>query len=251
MLTKKLWVVAVLAIAVTACQKESITPDETNEPTGQLQLEFDHRFNEQALVFNTPFLSRTGDSLSISMLKYYISNIALQRADGSWWTQDESYYLVDAQLMASTLLQINQIPPGEYTHLRYTVGVDSLRNVSGAQTGALVPSNGMFWSWNSGYIFFKLEGNSPQAAGPVQFHIGGYSGVYAAQQSIVSMLHEPLLIQPQANPQLHTVVAVDKLLDGQQTIQLNQLHQVHMPGPNAKLLSENIASMFSLHHVHH
>lgn len=251
MFIKKLWAVALLAIATTACQKETLSPDAPLEPSGQMQLEFDHRFNQQVLTFNTPFYTRGGDSLSVSTLKYYVSNVALGRADGSWWEQAESYYLIDAQLMATTLLQINQIPPGEYTRLRYTIGVDSLRNVSGAQTGALAPSNGMFWSWNSGYIFFKLEGNSPQAPAPIRYHIGGYAGEYAAQQTLNFMLHEPLRILPQANPQLHTVVAVDKLLDATHNISLSQLHTVHMPGANAHMLAENIAGMFNLHHVHH
>ena len=59
------------------------------------------------------------------------------------------------------------------------IGVDSARNTSGAQLGALDPANSMFWSWNSGYIFVRMEGNSPQSTQPynkLQFHIGGFKG---------------------------------------------------------------------------
>ena len=37
----------------------------------------------------------------------------------------------------------------------------------------------MFWTWNTGYIMFKLEGNSPQSASinnKIEYHIGGFSG---------------------------------------------------------------------------
>jgi hypothetical protein len=57
------------------------------------------------------------------------------------------------------------VPAGTYTGMYLTMGVDSARNVSGAQEGALDPANGMFWSWTSGYIMIKAEGLSPQGAG--------------------------------------------------------------------------------------
>lgn len=37
----------------------------------------------------------------------------------------------------------------------------------------------MFWTWNTGYIMFKMEGNSPQSASvnnKNEYHIGGFSG---------------------------------------------------------------------------
>jgi hypothetical protein len=56
-------------------------------------------------------------------------------------------------------------------------GVDSLRNVSGAQTGALSTVNGMFWSWNTGYIMMKAEGISPNSSSDsFAFHLGGFQG---------------------------------------------------------------------------
>ncbi|WP_316930094.1 MbnP family protein, partial [Hymenobacter sp. IS2118] len=48
---------------------------------------------------------------------------------------------------ASQLLALKDIPVGDYQSVSFTVGVDSARNVAGAQTGALDPNNGMFWTW--------------------------------------------------------------------------------------------------------
>lgn len=67
----------------------------------------------------------------------------------------------------------------QYDSITFLIGVDSLHNVSGAQTGALDPVNDMFWTWNSGYVMAKLEGNSsssPQMNQKFEYHIGGYSG---------------------------------------------------------------------------
>jgi hypothetical protein len=61
--------------------------------------------------------------------------------------------------------------------MEFMIGVDSARNNSGAQTGALDPTNGMFWSWSTGYIMAKFEGTSaqsPAAANALKFHIGGF-----------------------------------------------------------------------------
>lgn len=57
-------------------------------------------------------------------------------------------------------------------------GVDSLSCVSGVKTGVLDPRNGMYWTWNSGYIFFKLEGTINGKA--FTWHVGGFAGNQAA-----------------------------------------------------------------------
>ncbi len=84
-----------------------------------------------------------------------------------------------------------KVPAGEYNQLTFIVGVDSLRNTMNIsrRTGVLDPAssmdNGMYWSWNSGYIFFKIEGESPAApADPTgnhkfRYHIGGFGGYSA------------------------------------------------------------------------
>ena len=54
------------------------------------------------------------------------------------------------------------MPAGNYNSLSFLLGVDSMHNVSGAQTGALDPANDMFWTWNSGYVMAKMEGASPR-----------------------------------------------------------------------------------------
>src|SRR5690606_29336545 len=147
-------------ISLVACNKDEITNPTPTDPNpvsyGQFRLELDHQFNGAALQFNTTYTTGPGDTIDITLLKYYVSNIQLQKADGSWWSETESYHLVNAATLASTILQIDSVPAAEYKAIRYMIGVDSLRNYSGAQTGALSPSNSMFWSWNSGYIFLKL-----------------------------------------------------------------------------------------------
>ncbi|MNY06961.1 hypothetical protein D3C86_1397440 [compost metagenome] len=106
-----------------------------------------------------------------------MSNIRLKKADGSWWVQPDSYFLLNLANGINPSIQLSGVPHGEYTEVSYVLGVDSLRNVSGAQSGDLSPALGMFWSWNSGYIMLKAEGLSPNSdSGSFAYHLGGFSG---------------------------------------------------------------------------
>jgi hypothetical protein len=58
------------------------------------------------------------------------------------------------------------------------VGVDSTNNLTGRFTGSLDPSNGMYWTWQNGFIHLKVEGVGNKVSNPkhfFQFHLGGYS----------------------------------------------------------------------------
>ena len=98
------------------------------------------------------------------MLKYYVSNFTLVKADGSE-TNFKNYQLLDASEPSSLTFALDSVLNGEYTSVKFLIGVDSSRNHTGVQDGALDPVHGMIWSWNTGYIFFKHEGNFKDSTG--------------------------------------------------------------------------------------
>lgn len=61
--------------------------------------------------------------------------------------------------------------------LRIQVGVDSLTHTLGVLSGDLDPSIGMYWTWQSGYIQFKMEAitTNQGTASNLEIHLGGYS----------------------------------------------------------------------------
>lgn len=188
------------AIAFTSCKKEGCTDStatnysskakkddgsctyavDDHEHTGSVMIAMDHQWGDPNTAFqlNTQYVhSSTGDTMTFTTMKYYISNLKLKKSDGTWWSHPESYFLVDLSIPSSTMFTLADIPEGNYTEVSYVMGVDSVRNVSGAQTGALSTTNGMFWSWNTGYIMIKAEGTSPQSSsGSFSYHLGGFSG---------------------------------------------------------------------------
>ncbi|RZM24945.1 MAG: hypothetical protein EOO88_21070 [Pedobacter sp.] len=158
-----------------------------SEDSGNLTISFNHLFKGQKLDFTQEFTNSHGEKMKFSTLNYFISNIKLTKKDGTSYIvpQDSSYFLVKESEMQSKQINLKQIPKGEYSAITFTVGVDSLRNTMdiAKRTGALDVggiAKGMYWIWNSGYIFFKLEGTSPSAPDQQKnkfaYHVGGFGG---------------------------------------------------------------------------
>jgi hypothetical protein len=77
------------------------------------------------------------------------------------------------------------VPASKYTKLRFSVGVPAEINTNtdpatypSSSPLSVSGSEGMFWTWNSGYIFVKFEGKTaftPDASNltePYAFHVG-------------------------------------------------------------------------------
>lgn len=243
------------AAVLFSCTKETptpTTPDPVVPELSTVQLKFDHVWGPSmgAFALNQALVHpSTTDEITFTTLNYYISNIKLQKADGSSYVQPESYHLVRVSSGAMADLVLSNIPVGDYTGITFTIGVDSARNVSGVQEGALSPSNGMFWSWNTGYIFIKAEGTSPQSTnGQFTYHIGGFSGENNAIRTVTLPFSGDLRVRKNAEPSIHFNVNAARFWHG--GIRMADLSRVHMPGANAATLATNFQGAFSVDHLH-
>lgn len=103
------------------------------------------------------YTNEAGNKYKVNLLKYYLSNFIFIKEDGTEYKAG-NYELIDAFDTTTCLLQFTGVPNGTYTKLKFSVGIDSVRNHTGLQEGDLDPIHGMIWTWNTGYIFFKHEG---------------------------------------------------------------------------------------------
>ncbi len=103
------------------------------------------------------YTNAAGNKYKVNLLKYYLSNFVFVKDDGTEH-KTTNYELIDAFDTASCYLQFNNLPEGNYTTLKFALGIDSVRNHTGLQEDDLDPIHGMIWTWNTGYIFFKHEG---------------------------------------------------------------------------------------------
>jgi hypothetical protein len=242
----------VAALTISGCQKKNSEPEVSG--MGRMEIEFDNRVGAEPLVFNTKtYTNAHGDDFTIQTFKYYISNISLTKANGTTVIIPESYYLIDAGDESSTLQDVDGIPAGDYTSIKMTIGVDSARNVSGAQIGALDPVKGMFWNWNNGYIFVKLEGSSSKstaAAHKLTFHVGGIVAPNNIIRTVSQTFGSTLKIRKNTAPEMHFIVDAASLFRGTTVIDFAKLNST-MGGSNSVIVANNYATGFlRLDHVH-
>lgn len=242
-----------LVTTLFSCKKENDN-NSTPQPTPTtIVIELEHVWGATAEPFemDKEFIQpMSGEKITFRTLRYYLSNVKLKKTDGSWWSEPESYRLIDAAVDIQPELEIKGVPTGDYTEISFTIGVDSTRNVSGAQDGALSPSNGMFWSWNTGYIFIKAEGDAPASAtGSFAYHIGGFKDPdNAIQVKSFVMPGGVISIKGNAKPQFHFLVNAARFWHG--GIKTADVNRVHMPGPQAVIFSTNFANGVVLDHIH-
>ena len=238
--------------ALSSCKKDDHDHDHDHDnQTGTVVVKMEHVWgmnNAQFSLNSTLVHPMNQDTMTFTTFKYYISNFKLKKSDGTWWTHPESYFLVDQSNASTMNLNLGSIPTGEYTEMSYTLGVDSIKNVSGAQSGALSTANNMFWSWNSGYLMVKAEGTSPQSAnGSFAFHLGGFSGANnIVTQKTVSFSSNALTVSHDKTSEIHMTANPAKLFHADP---LSAGTMVMMPGIKAKSMATNFYGSFAFDHL--
>jgi len=111
------------------------------------------------------------ETIKVDKLQGYLGKFVFSYQNKEYTILNE-YKLVD--WINQPELYFQDIQLGKLTSLSFDLGVDSIQTLKGAMEGDLDPGNGMFWTWQSGYINFKLE--YKEDGSEKNFHIGGYQG---------------------------------------------------------------------------
>ena len=262
------WVLAP-ALLVVSCSFPDEKDDTDPIETGSIQLQFDNIVGDQDLQLDSAkYMNAVGEDFTVNKLNYYISNIKLVRMDGSVFTvpQDSSYFLIREANPESQKLTIRNVLTGDYTGIEFVVGVDSLRSVmepsepgrKGILDKDMGPTNeeAMYWDWNPGYIFLKLEGSSDSATtanGRYYYHIGGFGGrtertlnnlktiklTFPGQKAIVTTsIVSKVLIQAD----------IQKVFNGPAQLSIKQSSSL-MFSDSSKYVADNYAGMFSVKEI--
>lgn len=187
------------------------------------------------------YTNSAGQDFFVKKLKYYISNIELTDLSGKKYVADTSF-LIDESKPETKKIFLHNISANSYQSVEFIVGVDSLHNCSGAQSGSLDPLNGMFWTWNSGYIFFKLEGKSSYSNLPdnlIEYHIGGYKEPYNIIRKI------KLSLDSKATKEIFINADIGKLFSSDAGIDFSETPSI-TTAPKAHMLSDQFSGMFTV-----
>lgn len=256
------------SITLVSCNKSDedvIDPNAKNT----VSIEFDNRVGDQKLVLGTPsYKNAAGETFALTTFNFFVSNIALKKDDGKVVKFPNQYFLVRQADAKSLVIDLADVPSGNYDELSFMVGVDSTKSVSsvGERTGVLDPTSygddGMYWSWNSGYIFTKIEGTStavPTTANvdhKFALHIGGYGGGWNGAAKTVNNLRTITLpittkatVRTNIAPEIHLFVDAKQIFDGPNKISLAITNSIHSPAV-ATPIAENYKTMFQVDHVH-
>lgn len=127
------------------------------DPT-TVSLEIIPVFDGTPLALNEDYINITGDRLQFTELKLILTDIKL----GNQMVSDAAYYdISNGNAMITT---DEAVEPGSYSGLEFTIGVGGDRNngdPSQYEPGHPLSfdiAGNMHWSWNTGYIFYKIEG---------------------------------------------------------------------------------------------
>lgn len=270
------WFLALsLVVLLVACTEQSdpgalVIDPKTN---GELTLEFDNVVGGTNLALGkATYKNSFGEEFTVDAFNYFVSNVELKKADGTTYKVPNSYYLVRESLASSQLIKLTDIPQGDYTGVNFVLGVDSTKSVSPVteRTGALDPGTygqavDMYWSWNSGYIFVRLEGTSTAVPADrnsyYELHTGGFGGMTgktANNLRVVSLTTPtPATVRSRIAPTIHLLVDAGKVMDGPAKVNLTNLYKdktfngIHSPEAAARLgLPDNQQGMFTVDHVH-
>ncbi len=235
----------VLALTLSGCKKD------VTESSYPLKISFLNLAGTVPLVLNVPYTNPHGEPVTFIKFKYYISNISLVNLAGNETKLADTYFLIDQENPASTSFEITSIG-NEYKTIKFFIGVDSTRNVSGVQTGALDPENGMFWTWNTGYIMAKMEAASSVSTAPlsaVTYHIGGFKTGENSLKQITLNLPKNVLLKTNATSEI--VINADAMswFKGAHDIKIATDAFCMNPGELALKIADNYARMFSINAV--
>jgi hypothetical protein len=205
----------------------------------QLRVQFAFRCGDYLLQPGEVYHNAFGEPFRINRFNFYVSNITA-RNGATRTPASRPPHLVRWEDSATWHVTL---PVAACTDISFTLGVDSLYNIKGVQTGDLDPYLGMFWTWNSGYVFAKLEGNSDSAATPSHIfsqHIGGYKAGEQAQRTI------RLPVAPGAvrNGSLTILVDVQHWFNGRHPLSIARHPVCHVPGALALQYADNYATLF-------
>ena len=126
------------------------------------------------------------------------------------------------------------------------------------RTGALdvgATARGMYWVWNSGYIFFKLEGKTVNEIDSLQkrfqYHIGGYGGYDSKTINNIKVKTldlDEVTVSKKKQPIINIQVDIAKFFDNTTPIKVAE-HRSVMWGDLSVKIADNYFTIFNLGNV--
>lgn len=188
---------------IIACENDDNKTLDPGPQTAQVMLQYDFNYGSDDFILNQNYIASNGEVLRFSLATFYLSKPVIMDDVGGMTPLAPEYYLVRSDVMMSDM---GTIEAGHAHMFNISLGIDEATNTENGATGVqptdftdanhpLAPQpEGMYWSWASGYIFVKVEGEVDYDAdgtfdNTFKYHLG--TNEFRKDRS--SMLHTDVL----------------------------------------------------------
>jgi hypothetical protein len=197
-------------------------------------------FKGEKLNKDTWFITNNKDSIKLKKIKFYLTNFNVLDTDNKNISIVNSNFLIDAFITETLTINLPNSSNKEITEISFNIGVEEQMNTDGALAGDLDPTKGMYWSWQSGYINFKIEGVSPSCKtrkNKFMFHIGGYEAPFKTTRKV------SFKIDSKNKNNIILQLNLDSFFN---SIDLKTTNQIMIPGEKAKDLADKLPKLFTV-----
>lgn len=174
---------SVVALVVLSSCKDKKADDLIVEPViTKVVVRFTPQWQGNPFVMQSVYYDNFGNRLRIDKFMHYVTSLRLIKEDNTEVMLKDFYLL---NFLNDNTIEM-EVPAGKYKKLKFDVGIPEAYNKD--QDPAQYPSSsplsvagsqGMFWTWNTGYIFVKFEGmadttgtEGQELLSPFAIHIG-------------------------------------------------------------------------------
>lgn len=245
-----------LAVQFTACNNDdSVINNITG--TGNLGIEFDNSFAGNDLVLGAAnSQTSSNEVIKIDNVKYIISSIALGDQTGGVYRYPiaKGCFIVNEADQATHLIDLENIPAGNYTTIKFGIGVDQTQYTSEADQPefyAEAQQQGMIDDWASGYKFLMMDGTFSGGAitdNPFVIQTKKTTASYNYIE-VTLQLPTPALVRTTIAPEIHVVANLAQLFEAVNPIKLANNPDI-TDGSDMLKVTENWEGVFSVSHVH-
>ncbi len=162
---KSLLFLSAASLVLASCNKDDNdnNNDDNNDLKASVKIELSHNFEGESFELDKYYTLGNGSKVKFTTAQFYLSNVAFMDDADNRTKLEPQFTFVES---TTSEIDLGEVDAGHMHMLMLNLGVDEKTNTTVLPTdfedlnAPLAPkTNSMHWSWNSGYIFYKFEGD--------------------------------------------------------------------------------------------
>lgn len=255
----KIALVALSSLLIISCDKN----DDDNSKlkgSGEVSITYDNGYAGNDLLLGAKYIANAnGEALTVTRFNYIVSNFRLIDVDGNEFVfpKDESYFIISQEADQDDVV-LPQIPAGEYTTLKFGLGIDEEKYQQGAEgQGDFITeaeANNMMWTWAAGYKYINFEGTftteTETEEAPYKIHLGRMGDDLSNYQEVSLQLPTNVKVSDEMDSNIHLKIDAAKILSATTNIKLSEGSTIMFDPVKSPQVGVNASQMFVVDHIH-